>query len=408
MREAPFPAAEIGRGGFDQLPGQQSQVAGGVAGGDAAVAVDRQFAGLAGGVRFGNNTPAPRLQQCGQQLDFPTACTLPRAADGSFALYGGARSGQLIVDPGQPVAAVSLRAAPANSANLSLPVTIELHGWANGDTVEIARAVWDPKNTPGWLTLSISAQTETRAALAPLTDRYERFSISAATRQGRPVRVLVDRLQFLRMADLAPLGELGPSTGLLGAMASTRPVSQRGAEIVQTGGLQEGALYPSAEVRRAEIDWSAARREAQAQRRGLNLVLSPALQGFDRVTLPVLMPSAALLDGESAGARAAQDVIFHGREDFYFVTLPTEYGLLTVHGTRRLTVTPGAAELGPGQIRVMETEDGAAASFTAYGASYRAQLACAEPGDEPDCRNPERLRDAVDRLFIFYGRGAGR
>lgn len=370
--------------------------------------VGDQYAPLAGGIRFDENRLLPVIQVCAIQTRADTACRLRAGADGSHAALAGQRGGEVFIDVGQPVAAASIALAPANPTPNVPRVLFTLEALANGDTAEIAQGEWIADRElegSGWITLTVGTRTRgTRAGgAADLSDRFERLRVSATTPEGRPINgLLMDRVQILRAAG----PEEQPSTGTLAAAERARAIDPRRGEIVQRADTPPGNLYPLAERRRLPVDWEAGRRLAEDQRTGANadLPLRANLPGLNAVGLPVLAPRAAFRDGDPSRP-PSPGTLFVAQEDFYHLSFDTPDGVMTVSGTRLMTV-PTRADTTPGNLEIAEGWDGAQASFTLFGLPHAARLTCAGlPGER--CRDTGVLRERIDDLLVFIGDGEG-
>jgi len=182
------------------------------------------------------------------------------------------------------------------------------------------------------------------------------------------------------------------------------PLEQRIDSYIQNAGRKEGALYPGAAVVRTKIDWNAARSFSNAQRTANRnaprrmRVASGKMREFNQVELPILAPMSS----------ARERSYFNGGRDYYLMSQDVSDGIWSVQGTRRLTLIDDNNSAGSSDIKIFNTEDGMAASFALFGASYGVRFSCTLPTKDNQCYDHNRMREKIDELLIFFGNGEGR
>ncbi|MCF6329042.1 MAG: hypothetical protein L3J02_04505, partial [Henriciella sp.] len=155
----------------------------------------------------------------------------------------------------------------------------------------------------------------------------------------------------------------------------------------------------SVTLKRAEIDWEAARADYAARE------IIPGENTFSvasetTLSVPVLLPSMPVSTASVGGEDGMQ---FRPLADGYYAVYPGEVYDMIINGTDRLAVAPGRG-LTPTDtaLRFEETMTGAQVSFSRYGASYLVEFACKSPDDAKGdgCVSEAGARAAVQDLLL--------
>lgn len=155
----------------------------------------------------------------------------------------------------------------------------------------------------------------------------------------------------------------------------------------------------SVTLKRAEIDWEAARadyaaREIMPDDNTFSVASETAL------SVPVLLPSAPI---STASVGEDDGMQFRPLADGYYAVYPGEAYDMIINGTDRLAVAPGRG-LTPTDtaLRFEETMTGAQVSFSRYGASYLVEFACKSADDAKGdgCVSEAAAKAAVQDLLL--------
>lgn len=154
---------------------------------------------------------------------------------------------------------------------------------------------------------------------------------------------------------------------------------------------------PEPELRRAEIDWNAARADFAAVQAENPEAMVGIASTSDAPPVPVILPQLA---GIASGDDGLQ---FRPLGDGYFANVRGETYDMLINGTDRLGPTPpGADKLDEDAFRFEETMTGAQVSFKRYGASYLVEFACKDPAAAitGSCISEEEALAAVKDMLI--------
>lgn len=165
----------------------------------------------------------------------------------------------------------------------------------------------------------------------------------------------------------------------------------------QRSDVQLETVTPITNVKRATIDWDAARRDFAARTVPNDATLSIA--GSSNPPVPVLLPDQPVSVAR-AGGTAMQ---FRPTADGYFAVIPGSTYDLIINGSDRLIVPDSAANPSPSEaLNFEETLTGAQVSFQRYGASYLAEFMCKAPETARvgSCVTAEDAKQVVNDLLI--------
>ena len=152
-------------------------------------------------------------------------------------------------------------------------------------------------------------------------------------------------------------------------------------------------------LKRAEIDWEAARADYAARE------IIPGDNTFSvasetTLSVPVLLPSAPVSTASVGGEDGMQ---FRPLADGYYAVYPGEAYDMIINGTDRLAAAPGRG-LTPTDtaLRFEETMTGSQVSFSRYGASYLVEFACksVEAANGDGCITEADAKAAVQDLLL--------
>ncbi|MEM8615392.1 MAG: hypothetical protein AAGF20_00505, partial [Pseudomonadota bacterium] len=181
------------------------------------------------------------------------------------------------------------------------------------------------------------------------------------------------RIGFICMAALG-LSACGP----LAPYSEEREAARQGVSQTETEETSEPEVPkpsgPQQQIRRADIDWNAARSDfaaAQAQKPDAMAVVA---SGPNAPPVPVILPQMAGIASNDGGLE------FRPLGDGYFALVRGETYDMLINGTDRLSPKPpGADPIPENAFRFEETMTGAQVSFKRYGASYLVEFACKDP-----------------------------
>jgi len=152
-------------------------------------------------------------------------------------------------------------------------------------------------------------------------------------------------------------------------------------------------------LKRAEIDWEAARADYAARE------IFPGDNTFSvasetTLSVPVLLPSSPVSTASVGGEDGMQ---FRPLADGYYAVYPGEAYDMIINGTDRLAAAPGRG-LTPTDtaLRFEETMTGSQVAFSRYGASYLVEFACksVEATNGDGCITEADAKVAVQDLLL--------
>ena len=161
--------------------------------------------------------------------------------------------------------------------------------------------------------------------------------------------------------------------------------------------VAEPTTPPKPAVRRATIDWDAARQDFAAREIGDDTTLMVA--GSSNPPVPVLLPDQPIGIASTGGS----GLQFRPTADGYFAVMPGETYDLIVNGTDRL-IRSGqvTAPLPEEAMMFEETLTGAQVSFRRYSASYLVEFMCKAPDTalKGSCISEAEAKQVVTDLLI--------
>jgi len=163
--------------------------------------------------------------------------------------------------------------------------------------------------------------------------------------------------------------------------------------------VEEVVERASVTLKRAEIDWEAARADYAARE------ITPGDNTFSvasetELSVPVLLPSAPI---STASVGDDDGMQFRPLADGYYAVYPGEAYDMIINGTDRLAAAPGRGLTATDTaLRFEETMTGAQVSFSRYGASYLVEFACksADTAISEGCITEADAKAAVQDLLL--------
>lgn len=186
----------------------------------------------------------------------------------------------------------------------------------------------------------------------------------------------------------------GPVSSELPAAAPApmraEPLSARQQRLEKSLTAVQRTDYALPKRMQSAVDWQAAAQTKQ-QFSSAGRAGSTRMKALYRqeTKVPVLMPE-----------RLAARTVLITDEDFYHGVMPGNGYQLSYHGTR-LVSDAGERASGATALSIYQIEDGMAASFSLFGASYSVLLACDAPKTDPRCRSEAFMRGRLADLTVY-------
>ena len=373
----------------------------------AGVRLSNQYRDAAG-IRFGAGTS---VHLCNASSEFGV-CTYPRAASGRHtALFDGiSNRGRLIMNFDRPVKMISMQINPTGAKD-GEKFNLEFRGFnVNGSLEAVGN------NAFAWSNNTAFTWPNRATIIAREGQGFTRINavLLGTDRRNRPTRFLFDNLiiEYFDTPEDDPNDVTAPTVGTLILNGQTANTDLGEAEAVAwpeppkpaNGRRATKPLFKPAPRLRAPIDWAAAEK-ALTDQSALGLAPAPlrSQQPLNAAALPVLLPD---LSDEPVDLAVTRD------GNSYSAAFRAEGRNYEYYGTRMITVlNPGktGGNTNTNTIRYTENQTSFAASFSAFGATYRLIRYCKfdSPKRDPSCYDRESMKTRIAQLRIALGIKAG-